>query len=74
MTEMTTDISDHLGDPKEALTKLPPTGPQGFEGLIGATLSEIAGIPFRLASSGSQFGIDGSSAHSRGGICFKCKR
>ena len=71
---MTTDISHHLGNLKDALTKLPPTGPQGFEGLVGTAFSEIAGIPFRLTRSGSQFGADGSSAHARGGICFECKR
>ena len=71
---MTTDTSDHLGNLKDTLTKLPPTGPQGFEGLIGTALSEIAGIPFRLARSGSQFGVDGSSAHTLGGISFECKR
>ena len=37
-------------------------------------MSEIAGIPFRLARSGSQFGVDGSSAHTRGSISFECKR
>ena len=35
---MTTDTSDHLGNLKDTLTKLPPTGPRGFEGLIGDRL------------------------------------
>ena len=71
---MATDIPGDLDDLRAALTNLPPTGQEGFEGLIGTALSEIAGIPFRLARSGSQFGIDGRSAHARGGICFECKR
>ena len=72
--EMTTDISDHLNNLKAALTGLPPTGQEGFEGLIGTALSEVADVPFRLAHSGSQFGVDGRSAHACGGICFECKR
>ena len=71
---MTTDHSDHLRNLKDALTSLHPTGQEGFEGLIGTALSEIAGIPFRLARSGSQFGVDGRSAHAGAGICFECKR
>lgn len=71
---MTTEISDHLCCLRDALTCLEATGPEGFEGLIGIALSEIAGVPFRLAHSGSQFGVDGRSAHTRGGIGFECKR
>ena len=69
-----TDISDHLSNLKAVLTGLHPTDQEGFEGLIGTALSEIAGIPFRLARSGSQFGVDGRSAHAGAGICFECKR
>ena len=72
--EMTTDILDHLNNLKAALTGLPPTGQEGFEGLIGTALSAVADVPFRLARSGSQFGVDGKSADARGGICFECKR
>ena len=71
---MTTEISDHLRCLRDALTCLEATGPEGFEGLIGIALSEIADVPFRLAHSGSQFGVDGRSAHARGGIGFECKR
>ena len=71
---MTTDISDHLRCLRNALTRLEATGPEGFEGLIGTALSEIADVPFRLACSGFQFGVDGRSAHARGGIGFECKR
>ena len=69
---MTTDISDHLRCLRDALTCLEATGPKGFEGLIGTALSEIADVPFRLARSGSQFGVDGKSVD--GVIAFECKR
>ena len=71
---MTTDISDDLRCLRETLICLKATGPDGFEGLIGNALSKIADVPFRLARSGSQFGVDGKSAHSGAGICFECKR
>jgi hypothetical protein len=59
---------------KLALMSLPPTGAQGFEGLIAVTLASITGIPFRLAGSGSQFGIDGRAAFDDEAICFEGKR
>ena len=72
--EMTTVLSDHLSNLKAVLTDLDATGQEGFEGLIGTALSEIAGVPFRLARSGSQFGVDGKSAYDGTGISFECKR
>jgi len=62
---------EHL---KSALLSLPATGEKGFEGLIGATLREISGVPFRLARSGSQFGVDGKPAYEGDTICFEGKR
>lgn len=67
-------LCKHISNLKSALLSLPATGEAGFEGLIGETLSEISGVPFRLASSGSQFGIDGESAFKGDAICFECKR
>ncbi len=69
--EAMTDISDHRRSLKKILISLKPVGSNGFEGLIGIALSEIAGVPFRLASSGLQFGGDGTSDN---GICFEGKR
>ncbi|MFA5240624.1 MAG: hypothetical protein WC476_13090, partial [Phycisphaerae bacterium] len=37
-------------------------------------LREITGVPFRLASSGSQFGVDGKSAYEEDAVCFEGKR
>ena len=71
---MNTDISMQLNSLKHTLTALPASGPEGFEGLIGHALAAIVGLPFRLAASGSQFGIDGTSAYAGPGISFECKR
>jgi hypothetical protein len=59
---------------KAALLQLPATGDDGFEGLVGTALSEICGYPFRLASSGSQFGVDGKSRFASDATSFECKR
>lgn len=67
-------LSQHIEDLKAALLSLPATGHSGFEGLIGATLREITGVPFRLAGSGSQFGVDGKSTYEEDAICFEGKR
>ena len=70
-----TNISDHIHSLKEILIRLKPDGLNGFEGLIRTALSEIAGVPFRLASSGSsQSGVDGKSTYADDGISFECKR
>ena len=72
--ETRTDISAYIDDLKKILTDLRDTGDDGFEGLIGTVLSEIAGVPFRLAGSGLQFGVDGKSTYADDGISFECKR
>ena len=72
--EAMTGISDHIRSLKEILISLDPNGPNGFEGLIRTVLSEIAGVPFRLAGSGLQFGVDGKSTYADDGISFECKR
>ena len=72
--ETRTDISAYIDDLKRILTDLRDTGDDGFEGLIGTVLSEIAGVPFRLAGSGLQFGVDGKSTYADDGLSFECKR
>jgi len=67
-------LCQHIENLKSVLLSLPPTDEKGFEGLIGAALHEISGVPFRLAGSGSQFGIDGKSAYPGDAICFEGKR
>ena len=67
-------LSQHVENLKSALLSMPATGEKGFEGLIGAALREISGVPFRLARSGSQFGVDGKPAYEEDVICFEGKR
>jgi hypothetical protein len=67
-------LRGHIGNLKSALLSLSPTGENGFEGLIGIALSEISGVPFRLAKSGAQFGVDGKTTYEGGSICFEGKR
>lgn len=67
-------LCQHVEHLKSALLSLSATGETGFEGLIGATLRGISGVPFRLAGSGSQFGVDGKPAYEGDAICFEGKR
>ncbi len=67
-------LCQHVEHLKSVLLSLPATGEKGFEGLIGATLREISGVPFRLAGGGSQFGVDGRPAYEGDAICFEGKR
>ena len=71
---MNQSLCQHVEHLKSALLSLPATGETGFEGLIGATLCEISGVPFRLARSGSQFGVDAKPAYEGDAICFEGKR
>lgn len=72
--QMPTTTELHLASLKSALIKLPPTGSDGFEGLLAAVLTMACGQPFRLASSGSQRGRDGDSAFDAGATYFEAKR
>ena len=71
---MTQAYKAQLDRLSEILLKLPPSGKNGFEGVVAETLSRISGVPFRLAESGTQFGIDGAAAYEEDAICFECKR
>ncbi|WP_162894108.1 hypothetical protein [Phaeobacter sp. LSS9] len=57
-----------------ALRELPPTGKDGFEGLLALTLARISGSPMRLAASGHQFGVDGQGEDCGEPVCFEAKR
>ena len=72
--EMNQLFSEQLEDLRLALLTLAPTGARGFEGLVAVAFTEITGIPFRLAGSGSQYGVDGKPAHESDSICFETKR
>jgi hypothetical protein len=66
-------VDNAIKNLKSALLSLPATGDKGFEGLLGVTLHEITGFPFRLAGSGSQFGVDGKPTYEQDSICFEAK-
>lgn len=59
---------------REIVRKLKATGSDGFEGLIALVLSEITGVSFSLAKSGSQRGRDGETIYDPGSITFEGKR
>lgn len=66
-------MNESLENLKSALLQLSPTGENGFEGLIAVALKKITGIPFRLAKSGSQRGMDGKESEIKNCIYFECK-
>ncbi len=70
---MNQSFCQHVENLKSALLSLKATGETGFEGLIGAALRQISGVPFRLAGSGSQFGVDGKPTYEGDAICFEGK-
>ncbi|WP_027611928.1 hypothetical protein [Pseudomonas sp. URIL14HWK12:I6] len=71
---MNTADKMHANALKEAILALDPSGPEGFEGLLGVILGEITGQSFRLAKSGTQRGRDGDSAFDGGATYFEAKR
>ena len=71
---MTTLAPSHLEVLKSYLLELRATGSNGFEGLMASVLTDVTGIAFRLAASGSQFGSDGSAVREEDGVSFECKR
>ena len=66
--------SSHVTSLKASLLRLSATGSDGFEGLMATVLTDITGIPFRVAAGGSQFGSDGNAASEDDGVYFECKR
>lgn len=61
----------HLQNINAALMELKATGEDGFEGMVGVALRELVGMPFRLAKSGFQRGIDG--AFDQVQVCYEAK-
>lgn len=66
--------SEPITDLKSILLTMEATGGKGFEGLLRVVLTELTGIPFRLAVSGLQGGVDGDSAFQRDAVSFEAKR
>jgi hypothetical protein len=67
-------LQKHCQNLKTALLELNASGLDGFEGLLKVALSEILGIPVRLAKSGTQRGIDGKTVYEADGLFFEAKR
>jgi hypothetical protein len=61
-----------IHDLRATVRKLRPTGPDGFEGLMAAVLTDLTSRTFALASAGAQHGKDGQSALD-GAIAFEAK-
>lgn len=59
---------------KTGILSLKATGGDGFEGLLRIALTNLTGIPFRLAASGLQGGVDGDSVMPGDPVCFEAKR
>ena len=66
-------INDHLETVKTGLLSLKAAGADGFEGLLRIALTKLTGIPFRLAASGLQGGMDGDAAMPSDPVCFEAK-
>ena len=67
-------MSAELTALRDALLTLPSSGPTGFEGLLAKVFAKILGVPFRLAKSGSQFGVDGKTSDAAFPVAFEAKR
>lgn len=74
MVESTAGISPHLEQIRSSLLALRPSGHDGFEGVLRLALTKLTGIPFRLAASGLQGGMDGDGALPGDAVCFEAKR
>lgn len=62
-----------LSELRDALLALQDSGPAGFEGLLAAAFEKLLDVPFRLAKSGSQFGMDGKAVDPNVPVCFEAK-
>lgn len=67
-------MTEQLEELKTMLLSLKPAGTDGFEGLVRVVLTQLTGVPFRLAASGLQGGLDGDSALRSDPVCFEAKR
>jgi hypothetical protein len=62
------NLDVQISELRVAVRKLEATGPDGFEGLMAAVLTDITKTGFALASSGAQRGKDGQSALNKGAV------
>lgn len=67
-------MSKQLDTLRNSLVALNAIGEIGFEGFVRVVLTELTGIPFRLAASGLQGGMDGDAALGSDAVSFEAKR
>ncbi|AZD07900.1 hypothetical protein C4K26_2497 [Pseudomonas chlororaphis] len=67
-------IKEQLTHLKNVLLTLKAAGATGFEGFVRVALTELTGIPFRLATSGLQGGLDGDAVLRSDAVSFEAKR
>jgi hypothetical protein len=67
-------MSERLTYLKNVFLTLKATGEVGFEGFVRIVLTALTDIPFRLAASGLQGGIDGDAASRSDAVSFEAKR
>lgn len=67
-------LTEQLAELKNTLLALKPAGAAGFEGFVRLILTALTSIPFRLAASGLQGGVDGDSASRSDAVSFEAKR
>ncbi len=72
-TAGTDNVESSLNAFMQALLGLKATGADGFEGFVAVVLGAISGEEYRLATSGSQHGMDGGTIHSKTEIAFEAK-
>lgn len=67
-------MSKQLTGLKDALLALKAAGAAGFEGFVRVALTALTGVPFRLAASGLQGGMDGDAVFRSDAVSFEAKR
>ncbi|WP_445398025.1 hypothetical protein [Zobellella sp. An-6] len=65
---------DSLDTIRIGILSIKASGGDGFEGLLRIALTNLTGIPFRLAASGLQGGMDGDAVMPGDPVCFEAKR
>jgi len=67
-------MNERLTSLRSTLLATKATGAAGFEGFVRVVLTALTNIPFRLAASGLQGGMDGDAALRSDDVSFEAKR
>lgn len=71
---MSISVDSALKSVRTGILALRADGANGFEGLLRLVLTKLTDIPFRIAASGLQGGMDGVAAMPTDPVCFEAKR